>query len=178
MKIRSSGPCTFVALAAWLSMPSAASGCDVLLEQEHSPLEIRKPVRGDDARLTAGFGLRRHPILNLQRMHTGVDWGAPLGTPVVAAARGRVDSAEREGEYGNRVIIDHGGGWQTLYGQLESFAVRQGDCVEGGTLIGKVGASGLAIGPHLHFEVRHRGRHLDPMAVPTRPQGGSDGNRP
>jgi len=164
MKIRSSGPYAFLGLAACLSV-STASACGGMLELEKSPLELRKPVRGD-ARLTAGFGLRRHPILNVMRMHTGVDWGAPLGTPVVAAGRGRVVAAEREGEYGNRVIIDHGGGWQTLYGQLATFSVRQGDCVEVGTLIGKVGASGLASDPHLHFEVRRGGRLLDPMVLP------------
>jgi len=80
-----------------------------------SPLEHRKPVRGEDVRLTASFGIRMHPILSIPRMHTGVDWRAPLGAPVVATGRGRVISAEREGEYGNRVIIEHGGPWQTVY---------------------------------------------------------------
>src|SRR5262245_16679835 len=83
------------------------------------PLKTRKPPVGDDVRLGTGFGIRNHPILNMRRMHAGVAWLAPQGTPVVAANGGRVISAEVMGEYGNAVLIDHGGGWQTLYGHLE-----------------------------------------------------------
>src|SRR5262249_36057896 len=97
-------------LGALLGPINAALACDMLATGQ-TPLELRRPVRGDEARVTSGFGIRRHPILNMQRMHTGVDWAAPLGTPVVATGRGRVVSAKREGEYGNRVILDHGGGW-------------------------------------------------------------------
>src|SRR5215813_5821333 len=87
---------TFFALSVWLSLATSASACDVLVGAQ-SPLEHRKPVRGEDVRLTAGFGIRMHPILSIPRMHTGA--------PVVATGRGRVISAQREGEYGNRVII-------------------------------------------------------------------------
>jgi murein DD-endopeptidase MepM/ murein hydrolase activator NlpD len=157
-------------LAAWLSAAAAAPACD-LIEADQSPLETRKPVRGDDVRLAAGFGLRMHPILGYQRLHTGVDWAAPLGTPVIAAGRGRVSAVGLEGEYGNRVIIDHGGAWETVYAQLSAFSVRDGDCVEAGTVIGSVGATGLATSTHVHFEVRRNGKPLDPMILPTRPQG-------
>jgi len=112
-----------------------------------------------------------HPILSIPRMHTGVDWRAPLGAQVVATGRGRVISAQREGEYGNRVIIEHGGPWQTLYAQLASFSVREGDCVAAGTVIGTVGATGLASAPHLHFEIRHNGQPIDPMVLPTSLEG-------
>ena len=104
-------------------------------------------------------------------MHTGVDWAAPHGTPVIAAGRGRVSAAGTDGAYGNRVIIDHGGAWQTLYSQLASFSVREGDCVQAGTIIGGVGTTGLSTGPHLHFEVRRNGEPVDPLILPTLPQG-------
>ena len=161
---------TFFALSVWLSLATSASACDVLVGAQ-SPLEHRKPVRGEDVRLTAGFGIRMHPILSIPRMHTGVDWRAPLGAQVVATGRGRVISAQREGEYGNRVIIERGGPWQTLYAQLASFSVREGDCVAAGTVIGTVGATGLASAPHLHFEIRHNGQPIDPMVLPSRLEG-------
>jgi murein DD-endopeptidase MepM/ murein hydrolase activator NlpD len=109
-----------------------------------------------------------HPVLQIPRLHTGVDWAAPLGTPVIAAGRGRVISADVEGQYGNRIIIDHGGSWQTLYAHLSVFKVGDGDCVEAGTVIGSVGATGLAASTHVHFEVRRDGQPLDPMVLPLR----------
>lgn len=156
-----------IVVTAMLPLVQAASACE-RLESEESPLETRRPVLGDEARLAAGFGLRTHPILAIQRMHTGVDWAAPLGTSVIAAGRGRVSSAGREGEYGNRIIIDHGGQWQTFYSQLDRFSVQEGDCVDVGTVIGAVGTTGLSTGPHLHFEVRRNGQPLDPMVVSTK----------
>jgi len=128
-------------------------------------LETRRPVSGEDVRLTSGFGIRFHPLLNERRLHTGVDWAAPTGTPVTAAGKGRVVAAGREGPYGNRVVIDHGGGWQTLYAQLSRFSVGSGDCVDTGSEIGAVGSTGLSNGPHLHFEVRHGDQPIDPMRV-------------
>src|SRR5262245_36829205 len=92
------------ALALSVAMANSTYACEMLAGSE-SPLEMRKPVRGEAARLTAGFGVRMHPILSIPRMHLGVDWGAPLGTPVIAAGRGRVIAADRDGEYGNRIII-------------------------------------------------------------------------
>ena len=136
-----------------------------------TPLEIRSPVRGGQARLTAGFGLRRHPILNRHRLHSGIDWSAPLGTPVSAAGKGRVLSADYAGAYGNRVVIDHGNGWQTLYGQLARISVRAGDCVDANAEIGAVGSTGLSAEPHLHFEVRRGGVPIDPMLVPVKQDG-------
>ena len=128
-----------------------------------SPLLTRKPVIGEEVRLTAGFGMQQHPILQLPRLHTGVDWAAPTGTQVVAAGTGRVVAAEPKGEYGNAILIDHGNGWQTLYGQLSRLEVREADCVAFGAPIGKVGTTGLSSGPHLHFEVRLDGKPIDPM---------------
>jgi murein DD-endopeptidase MepM/ murein hydrolase activator NlpD len=159
-----------VAAAVCMPIANAASACEVL-EARESPLEIRRPVHGEEARLAAGFGMRMHPLLNYPRMHTGVDWAAPHGTPVIAAGRGRVSAAGVDGAYGNRVIIDHGGRWQTLYSQLASFSVREGDCVGAGTIVGEVGTTGLSTGPHLHFEVRRNGEPVDPLMLPAMPQG-------
>lgn len=154
-----------IAIALVLSAPAAAT-CELPGgDLKRSPLQTRRPVIGEDVRITSGYGMRRHPLLALTRMHNGVDWAAPTGTPVVAAAAGRIVSAGVNGEYGNVVLMDHGGGWQTVYSQLAAFDVAEGDCVPFRAPIGKVGATGLASGPHLHFEVRFNGQPLDPMSV-------------
>ena len=87
---------------------------------------------------------------------------------MIAAGAGRVVEAEPKGEYGNAVLIDHGGGWHTLYGQLSRLDVRRGDCVAFGAPIGKVGSTGLSSGPHLHYEVRRNGEPIDPLTVATK----------
>lgn len=155
-----------LAVSAWCLAINAAQACELARgSSDKAPIETRKPVRGDDVRLTSGFGLRRHPLLEISKMHTGVDWAAPTGTPVIAAGRGRVAFAATKGEYGNAVIIDHGGGWQTLYAQLSRIEVGEGDCVAFGAQIGQVGSTGLSAGPHLHFEVVRDGSHIDPLQV-------------
>ncbi|MGE0024226.1 MAG: M23 family metallopeptidase [Hyphomicrobium sp.] len=144
----------------------ANAGTDCESRTAATPLVTRRPVSGEDVRLTSGYGLRLHPLLNERRLHTGVDWAAPTGTPVTAAGKGRVISAGREGFYGNKVVIDHGGGWQSVYAQLDRFSVKAGDCVEARDQIGTVGTTGLSSGPHLHFEVLREGQTIDPMSVP------------
>jgi murein DD-endopeptidase MepM/ murein hydrolase activator NlpD len=148
----------------------AGTGC-AQLAADGAPLETRSPVRGGKAQLTSGFGLRRHPFLGVDRLHSGIDWRAPVGTAVGAAGKGRIVSADYADVHGNRVIIDHGGGWQTHYGNLARFSVRAGDCVEAGAGIGAVGSTGLSIEPHLHFEVRRGGEPVDPMLVPVKRNG-------
>jgi murein DD-endopeptidase MepM/ murein hydrolase activator NlpD len=130
-------------------------------------LETRRPVQGEDVRLTTGFGMRFHPLLNERRMHDGIDWSASMNAPVLAAARGRVTYAGRRGFYGNLVVIDHGGGLETAYGHLDSFLVHVGDCVEAGARIGAAGRSGLTSITGVHFEVRRDGQAVDPWAVPA-----------
>jgi murein DD-endopeptidase MepM/ murein hydrolase activator NlpD len=153
------------ALALIMSIGTAAA-CEMpAAEAGKSPLQTLRPVVGEDVRLTAGFGMRQHPILQMQRLHTGVDWAAPTGTQVIAAGAGRVVEAGPRGEYGNAILIDHGAGWQTLYGQLSRIEVKQGDCVAAAAPIGKVGSTGLSSGPHLHYEVRRDGKPIDPMKV-------------
>jgi len=123
----------------------------------HGSLEW--PLRG---RISSGYGYRRHPIFGVRRMHTGLDVAAPSGTRIRAAAGGTVVHASRWGGYGNCVIIDHGSNMATLYGHCSRFAVSQGQRVNRGDTIAYVGSTGLATGPHLHFEARRDGRPVDP----------------
>ncbi len=118
-----------------------------------------KPVIGP---ITSPFGMRFHPILHRWLMHTGVDIGVPYGTPIHAAAAGVVIMAGYMRGYGYTVIIDHGGGVSTLYAHCEELLVHEGEHVDQGKVIGLVGSTGLATGPHLHFEVRINGVPVNP----------------
>ncbi len=106
------------------------------------------------APITSGFGWRTHPITGSRRFHSGVDIGAPMGAPVVAAASGMIITAGRLGGYGNAIVIQHNGVQQTLYGHLSEVFVQPGQRIEQGTVIGRVGSTGNSTGPHLHFESR------------------------
>ena len=123
---------------------------------------MEMPVAG---RISSGFGERFHPILHTMRMHDGVDLAAAWGTPIVAAADGRVASAGWRGGYGRAVQIVHSGGIETLYGHMSRIAAQPGEAVRQGQVIGYVGASGLATGPHLHYEVHKDGRLVNPLSV-------------
>lgn len=124
------------------------------------PGTLVRPVPG---RVTSPFGPRTHPILGTVRMHTGIDMSAPYGQPIRAAAGGRVILAGAYGGYGNTVMIDHGGGMVTLYAHQSAIRVTYGEAVDAGETIGESGSSGLATGPHLHFEVRIGGTPVDPL---------------
>ena len=160
--------------AALLFATGSALACDLpAAGTERLVLKTVRPVAGDDVRLTSGFGLRRHPLLMPSKMHTGIDWAAPRGTPVIAVAGGRIIEIGPRGEYGNAILIDHGGGWRTFYSQLSRFAeIHEGTCVVAGAEIAYVGSTGLSSGPHLHFEIRHNGTHLDPLTFrpPAEPE--------
>ncbi|NUQ70989.1 MAG: peptidoglycan DD-metalloendopeptidase family protein [Chthonomonadales bacterium] len=118
-----------------------------------------RPVDGP---VTSNYGMRYHPILHRRRMHTGVDFGAPYGSSIRAAADGVVIMSSYMRGYGNTVIIDHGGGVTTLYAHCSALLVRDGRSVRQGQTIARVGSTGLATGPHLHFEVRHNGTPVNP----------------
>ncbi|HTQ11979.1 MAG TPA: peptidoglycan DD-metalloendopeptidase family protein [Fimbriimonadaceae bacterium] len=121
---------------------------------------LLRPVNG---RLTSGFGMRFHPILHIMRMHTGVDFGAAVGTPIHAAAAGVVIHSSYMRGYGNVVIIDHGGGLSTVYAHCSRIVVSDGEKVRRGQYIANVGSTGLSTGPHLHFEVRVNGKPVNPL---------------
>lgn len=127
----------------------------------------RKPVRSSSVRLSSGYGMRYHPLLNRRRMHAGVDWAGPRGTPILAAGRGVIEKAGRHGQYGNYVRIRHANGYQTAYAHMHRFAsgVTEGAKVRQGQIIGYIGTTGLSSGPHLHFEVLVNNRHVDPMKI-------------
>lgn len=127
------------------------------------PAFIGRFMRPVAAGITSGFGMRFHPILHRTRLHAGVDFGAGTGTPVRSAAPGEVIAATRMGGFGNVVIVDHGGGVTTVYGHLSRIAVGYGARVRQGQTLGAVGMTGLATGPHLHWEVHVRGRAVNPM---------------
>jgi murein DD-endopeptidase MepM/ murein hydrolase activator NlpD len=117
------------------------------------------------SRVTSGFAMRLHPLLNSWRQHNGVDYGAPIGTPVRAVGDGVVEFAGRQNGYGNVVELRHGNERSTLYGHLSRIDVRKGQRVEQGQRIGAVGMTGWATGPHLHFEFRIAGHQQDPLRV-------------
>ena len=126
---------------------------------------MRSPV--PNAQMTSGFGLRFHPILGYSRPHTGVDWAAPIGTPILAAGSGTVLKAERSSSYGNHVEIQHANGYITTYSHMTGFArgIADGVRVRQGQVVGYLGQTGLATGPHLHYEVIVNGHFVDPMRV-------------
>jgi murein DD-endopeptidase MepM/ murein hydrolase activator NlpD len=128
---------------------------------------MRRPVRGEDVRITSGFGMRRHPILQTLKMHTGVDWACAPGTPIMAAGAGVIEEAGRKGEYGNYIRIRHANGYKTAYGHMQRFApgVSEGVKVRQGQIIGYVGTTGLSSGPHVHFEVLVNNGYVDPMSI-------------
>jgi murein DD-endopeptidase MepM/ murein hydrolase activator NlpD len=128
---------------------------------------IRQPVRYEDVRLSSGFGYRMHPLLGYRKMHTGVDLAVPNGTPILAAGNGVVEEAKWKGEYGNYVRIRHSNGYQTAYGHMSRIAagMREGVRVTQGQVIGFVGSTGQASGPHLHYEVLVNNERIDPLQM-------------
>ena len=127
---------------------------------------VLKPLRA--SRITSRFNRQRfHPVLKEQRPHLGTDYGAPTGTLVWTTARGQVAYAGRKGGYGKLVEIVHPNGYRTRYAHLSKILVRKGQIVEQKDIIGKVGATGLATGPHLHYEIIKDGRHINPERINT-----------
>lgn len=148
---------TVTALLQGLQVPGAAAGTIL------APGQLAPPLTG--VALTSRFGPRVHPIFGTARVHDGVDFGAPSGTPIRAAAAGTVISAGVRGGYGNATIVDHGGGLATLYAHQSEMFVTAGTVVTAGQVIGAVGSTGFSTGPHLHFEVRVGGAPVDPLPL-------------
>ena len=120
------------------------------------------PIPGYNT-ITSEFGMRVHPITGAYKLHTGTDIGAPMGADFVAMGKGVVTKASMTPAYGNMVIIDHGGGVQTLYAHGSEILVQVGQEVEAGTPVLKVGSTGYSTGPHAHFEIRINGQPVNPM---------------
>lgn len=158
------------------------------LEQEHEVLrgelkvleqEMKEKVRGSSfpfepqkslllpleppLRMTSDYGSRMHPVFQDVRFHTGVDFAAPMGSPIYASAGGLVTLAGMAGGYGLTVMVDHGGGFSTLYAHASEVLVFPYQEVKTGDLLGYVGSTGISTGPHLHFEVREQGQHVNPL---------------
>jgi hypothetical protein len=124
-----------------------------------------QPVSNSDLkRLASGFGYRIDPVYKTVKMHAGLDFAAPQGTPIYATANGAVKTAGNLGNgYGNHVVLNHGYGYETLYGHMFKVKVRPGERIKRGEIIGWVGSTGKSTGPHCHYEVHKNGRHLDPV---------------
>ena len=124
-----------------------------------------QPVSNKDLnRVASGFGYRIDPVYKTVKFHAGLDFSAPQGTPIYATADGRVTTAgNKSNGYGNHVIINHGFGYETLYGHMVRVKVRNGQIVKRGEVIGWVGSTGKSTGPHLHYEVHKGGRNIDPI---------------
>jgi len=124
-----------------------------------------QPVSDKDlTRIASGFGTRIDPVYKVPKFHAGLDFTAPIGTPIYATADGTVtDAGFNSGGYGNRVIIDHGFGYETLYGHMYRVKVRVGQRIRRGEVIGYVGSTGKSTGPHCHYEVHRNGNPVDPV---------------
>ncbi len=128
---------------------------------------MRTPISG--ARITSRYGMRRHPILGYSKMHTGIDFGATYGTPIKAAGSGVVEVARRVGAYGKYIRLKHSNGYKTAYAHMSRYArgIKAGRKVRQGQVIGYVGSTGRATGPHLHYEILRGDRRINPLRVRT-----------
>src|SRR6202030_1877405 len=117
--------------------------------------------------MRSGFGERNHPLLHYMKTHTGVDWAAPMGTPIFAAGNGAIDEIGVKGGYGKYVRIRHANGYETAYGHMTAFArnIQSGSKVRQGQVIGFVGSTGVSTGPHVHYEIMVNGSFVDPLKI-------------
>lgn len=123
-----------------------------------------KPIKDEDQTyMASGFGMRMHPILKYRKMHKGMDFTAPTGTPIYASGNGKITQAHRSSTYGNVIYIDHGYGYETVYAHMSKMVAKRGQKVKRGDLIGYVGNTGRSAGPHLHYEVRKNKKAINPI---------------
>jgi len=136
-------------------------------EEMLAALPAIQPIQNKElTRLASGFGMRIHPIYKIKKMHTGLDFSAPRGTPIYATGAGTIKRAEisyRKTGYGNQVEIDHGFGYVTKYAHMQMLAVKRGQKVKRGDLIGYVGSTGGSTAPHCHYEIIKDGKKIDPI---------------
>ncbi len=155
----------------WRHEPTDGGNWDYFDEQGRSMRKFLMKTPIDGARISSGFGNRRHPILGYTRLHAGTDFAAPTGTPIYAAGNGTIEMAQRNGGYGKYVRIRHANGYQTAYAHMSRYGrgIRKGVRVRQGQVIGYVGSTGRSTGPHLHYEVIRNGTKVNPqrIRVPT-----------
>ncbi len=134
-------------------------------EEKLQALPAIQPIANKDLkRMASGYGWRIDPVYGVSKFHSGMDFTAPSGTEIYATGKGRAITVNYStGGYGNRIIIDHGYGYQTLYAHMSKFAIKQGDYVQRGQVIGYVGNTGKSVGPHLHYEVHKNGEKVNPV---------------
>ena len=120
------------------------------------------PISRDNSKFSSGFGYRVDPFTKKKKLHEGHDFSAKYGTDVICTADGVVKSSRRYGSFGNFIEVTHGNGFITAYGHLSKRLVKKGDKVERGQVIGRVGSTGKSTAPHLHYEIRHNKKHIDP----------------
>ena len=149
--------------AVWFQEPGQKGSYYDLQGQSLSRAYLAAPVAF--SRQTSGFSMRLHPIFQTQQAHRGVDYAAPTGTPAQSVGDGVVEFAGIQGGYGNMVIVNHGGHHSTVYAHLSRIQVRKGQTIQKGQVIGAVGSTGWSTGPHLHFEFRVNGNHVDPQKI-------------
>ncbi|MGD9163053.1 MAG: M23 family metallopeptidase [Desulfobacteraceae bacterium] len=144
---------------------------DLFNEKGQSVNKILMITPIDRARLSSGYGMRRHPIKGYSRMHKGLDFAAPTGIPIMAAGDGVIEYAGRKSGYGSYIRIRHANEYQTVYGHMSKFVsgIRKGVRIRQRQIIGYVGSTGLSTGPHLHYEVHHRGKNINPASLKTPP---------
>jgi murein DD-endopeptidase MepM/ murein hydrolase activator NlpD len=149
--------------AVWYQEPGQKGNYYSLDGKSLSRTYLASPVAF--SRKTSGFAMRLHPIFHTLKAHLGVDYAAPTGTPAQTVGDGVVEFAGVQGGYGNTVIVRHGNNHSTVYAHLSRIHVRKGQSVQKGQTIGAVGSTGWSTGPHLHFEFRVNGNHVDPAKV-------------
>lgn len=134
-------------------------------EEKLQSLPAIQPVSNHDLkRMASGYGWRIDPVYGVSKFHAGMDFTAPTGTEIYATGKGRAIKVNYStGGYGNRIIVDHGYGYQTLYAHMSAFAIKQGEYVQRGQVIGYVGNTGKSVGPHLHYEVHKDGEKVNPV---------------
>jgi murein DD-endopeptidase MepM/ murein hydrolase activator NlpD len=155
--------------AVWFQPAGSKGGYYSLAGESLQTQYLATPLQY--SRVTSGFAMRMHPILNQWKAHLGVDYGAAIGTPVRTVGDGVVEFAGVQHGFGNVIIVRHNSTEETVYAHLSRIGVRAGQPVEQGQFIGAVGQTGWATGPHLHFEFRVNGKHQNPTLIAHRHEG-------
>lgn len=149
--------------ASWKKLDGASGTTPGAIVAPIASVNVPSRMPVDTARLSSSYGMRNHPVTGRFRRHKGIDLAAPTGTPIYATADGTVSRADRFSSYGLYIAIEHGGDLQTRYAHMSRLAVRAGQQVRKGDVIGYVGSTGRSTGPHLHYEVRVAGQAVNPL---------------